>query len=323
MKIIFAGSAAFALPHLKALIEFCRISPLYELVAIYTQPDRPSGRGKSNCQTVIKTFAKPHNFIIQQPVNFKSQLEKKRLHSFQADLMIVVAYGLILPQAVLNILPLGCINVHASLLPKWPGAAPVQHALLNGDKQTGITVIQIDAGLDTGDILYQESLTILPTDTTDSLQQRLGTMGAICLIKTLMHLSDFQKQARAQPIRRNTNYAAKITKSCAHINWHHDAFTIERQIRAFYSWPIATTKIEGKRIRVWKAALCLRTDIENDIPGKIVMITKQSIIVATKKGHIELIQLQLEGKKPLFVSQLISGQLSFLTVGMQFISLDM
>lgn len=317
MKIIFAGTATFAVPSLQKLIEASLMASEHQLLAVYTQPDRPQGRGQKPGQSPVKQLANFHHIPIYQPSNLREPKAYQALETLQPDLLVVVAYGLLLPPEVLSIPRLGALNVHGSLLPRWRGAAPVQRALLSGDTSTGITIMQMDAGLDTGPILMQVTENILPTDTTDSLQQRLAKLGADALLSTLQDLPKKQANLYPQP-ESDSTYAAKIKKEEAMIQWDKPAETLERSIRAFNPWPISYTLLNGKRIRIWNAVLYQSNALPSLSPGTIASITKEEIIVATGKDYLALRELQLESGRRLPVSHLLNGQLANLSVGMRF-----
>ncbi|MBL4638853.1 MAG: methionyl-tRNA formyltransferase, partial [Proteobacteria bacterium] len=235
MRIIFAGTPDFAANTLEALL-----TTDHEICAVYTQPDRPSGRGRKLTASPVKQLAVEHQIPVQQPLNFKSEEIKQILAAYQADLMIVVAYGLLLPQAVLDAPTLGCINIHASLLPRWRGAAPIQRAILAGDHETGICIMQMEAGLDTGPVLAQATCPIHDDDTAQILHDRLVLLGAKTLLETLPEIESRQQQAKKQDDALSC-YADKLKKQEAIIDWHQPAIRIAKQIHAFNPWPVAQT----------------------------------------------------------------------------------
>jgi len=299
-KIIFAGTPEFATPSLQALID-----SKHELCAVYTQPDRPSGRGQKPTQSPIKNLALKHEFPIYQPRNFNEEAEIELLSSLNADLMIVVAYGIILPSRILTTPTLGCINVHASLLPHWRGAAPIQYAIRAGDKETGITIMQLDEGMDTGPILNHISCPIHADDTAQSLHDRLAPLGAEALLIALEDLEQGKTQPKPQD-NRQASYAAKLNKSDAHIDWHQDADKIERMIRAYNPWPIAYSEMDGEIVRIWQAKL--REETTDKPPGTIISASKQGIAVATGKGTLSLSHIQLPGAKVLQVGDILNAR---------------
>jgi len=318
VRILFAGTSSFAVPSLTQLIQASQQNPAYELIGVYTQPDRPCGRGQRIQSSPVKTVAEKNCLPVYQPLSLKDAKVQQALQALQADVMIVAAYGLIIPKTILNTLRFGGINVHASLLPRWRGAAPVQRALLAGDMQTGITIMQMEASLDTGAILAQMSMPILPQDTSGTLQTRLEQVGAALLLETLHDLPHKQNQAEPQTSSQAC-YAAKITKEEAAIDWCDSAAVIERKIRAFDPYPIAFSWLQGNRIRCWKACIEVSAkDIIGYAPGQIISISKDSILVATGENCLRLLELQLEGGRCLSVTQLLHAKLAWVLSGMQF-----
>src|SRR5690606_30946186 len=248
LRIVFAGTPVFAALHLQALLDWGG----GEVIGVYTQPDRPAGRGKQLAASPVKQLALAHSLPVFQPPSLRSAEAQAELKALGADLMVVVAYGLILPKTVLETPRLGCINVHASILPRWRGAAPIQRAIAAGDQETGITIMQMDEGLDTGAMLHVRTLPIEPTDTGGSLHDRLAELGAEALLESLEDLE--RRQAEAQPQdNAQATYARKLDKDEAWINWHMPATDIERLVRAFNPWPVAYTLDHGERVRIWSA----------------------------------------------------------------------
>ncbi len=298
-KIIFAGTPAFAAPTLQALLD----SP-HQVVAVYTQPDRPSGRGQQLKPSPIKQLALQHGLPVEQPQTLRNQEVQDHMRAYQADLMIVVAYGLILPKTVLEIFPRSCINVHASLLPHWRGAAPIQRAILAGDRVTGITIMQMDVGLDTGPMLRRAPMNIVPTDTSALLHDQLATLGAAELLLTLEELElgtvniEMQNDADA-------SYAAKIEKAEAEINWQEPAVVIARKIRAFNPWPVAFTQCQGETWRIWSAINIFQQS--NLAPGTIIDANKKGIQVATGEGILNILELQLPGGRPVSAADFLNA----------------
>jgi len=280
LKVIFAGTPDFAVPSLQALID----SP-HQVIAVYTQPDRPAGRGQQLHASPIKQLALQHQLTVYQPQSLKESSVQQQLITLQADIMVVVAYGLILPTAVLNAPRLGCINVHASLLPKLRGAAPIQRAILAGHTQTGVTIMQMDAGLDTGAMLLQQVWPIAATDTGQTLQATLATLGADALLEVLHTKPHPIPQDNAQ-----ASYAPKISKQEGLLDWQQTASELERKIRAFNPWPVAFTQLHQQTIRIWRAEVVgSRSDYP---PGTIVAVNQQGLDVATGKGILRLLDLQ-------------------------------
>lgn len=301
MRIIFAGTPDFAAETLKALL-----STDYEICAVYTQPDRPSGRGRKLTASAVKQLAIEHNIPVEQPLNFKQDEAKKVLAAYHADLMIVVAYGLLLPQAVLDIPASGCINIHASLLPRWRGAAPIQRAILAGDPETGVCIMQMEAGLDTGPVLSRSSCPITIKDTAQTLHDRLASLGATTLLATLPKLIELQQKAQTQD-NALSSYAAKLLKAEAEIDWQQSAGQLVRQIQAFNPWPVAQTIWKNKVFRVWSASLI---DEQTPAPaGEIIFINKDSIDVATSDRILRLNQIQLPGKRAMPVADFLNANM--------------
>ena len=299
LKIIFAGTPDFSVPPLQALID----SP-HEVVAVYTQPDRPAGRGRKLSPGPVKVCAQEHGLTVMQPEKLKSSEEQQPLLDLKADLMVVVAYGIILPEAILNAPRLGCINIHASLLPRWRGAAPIQRAILAGDKETGITIMQMDIGLDTGDMLLKKSCAIEPDDTGSRLHDRLSMMGAEALMEALPGISSASLTGEKQDDTQ-ANYASKLHKSEALIDWSQSASSIQQQVNAFNAWPVAQTPIDIKNngkpqmLRIWQAQALNDDKAKTAKPGQVINCDKQGIYVATGDGVLRLLQIQMPGKKPM------------------------
>jgi methionyl-tRNA formyltransferase len=314
LNIIFAGTPEFAAEHLKALI-----GSRHKVIAVYSQPDRPAGRGKKLTASPVKEVALAHNIPVYQPLNFKSDEAKAELAALNADLMVVVAYGLILPKAVLDTPRLGCINVHASILPRWRGAAPIQRAIEAGDSETGVTIMQMDVGLDTGDMLIKAFCPILATDTGGILHDRLLSIGTPAMLEALEQIQSGQ----TTPIKQDdalTNYAPKLHKEEAALNWQLSAIELERTVRAFNPFPVAHTKPAGAgddaRIRVWMAKA---VDKPSTAPlGSITQIDTQGVWVACNHGQLILENIQLPGKKALNVGEILRGHPDLFRVSDQF-----
>ena len=291
MKIIFAGTPQFAADHLSALLNQAE----HEVIAVYTQPDRRSGRGKKTVASPVKTLALEHAIPVMQPISLIASEQQVKLKSFHADLMVVAAYGLILPQAVLDLPRLGCINIHASLLPHWRGAAPVERAIIAGDKTSGITIMQMAAGLDTGDILLKQPCTIDPLETGDSLRNKLTLIGQSLLIQAIAELNN----ETAVPVPQDdsdSSYAKKIDKAEGCIDWHANAEVIDRTIRAFTSTTACFTFLHDQRLRITAAQAIENHHSGADI-GSIVAINKDYLSVQCGAGQLRIDELQIPGSK--------------------------
>lgn len=299
MNIIFAGTPDFAVPSLQALLHAG-----INVVAVYSQPDRPAGRGKKIKPGPVKAAAIEANIPVNQPQNFKDPAEIEKLAAFQPDAMIVVAYGLMLPAAILQIPRLGCLNVHASLLPRWRGAAPIQRAIEAGDEQTGITIMQMDAGLDTGNILSTKVLKISASENAGQLHALLASAGGKLLVDTLQQLDAGALQSTPQDNSLAT-YAKKLEKSEAVIDWRQPADVITRKINAFNPWPMASTTWHGKRLRIWNATVC---QCKDSAPGTILVTNADGIQVAAGEGCVNIQKLQSAGGKPLPAKNFLNGQ---------------
>lgn len=313
LRIIFAGTPEFAAEHLKALL-----SSRHQVIAVYSQPDRPAGRGKKLTASPVKEVARAKNIPVYQPLNFKSPEAVAELAALNADLMIVVAYGLILPKVVLDAPRLGCINVHASILPRWRGAAPIQRAIEAGDSETGVTIMQMDVGLDTGDMLIKAFCPILAEDTGGSLHDKLISIGTPALIDAL----DLIQAGTIKPEKQDdsqSNYAPKLNKEEAALNWQLTAPELERKVRAFNPFPVSHTKPAGagddQRIRVWAAKTADKTT--DATSGSITQVDNEGLWIACTQGQLILEQLQLPGKKPMNVGDILRGHPDLFKVGQQ------
>lgn len=286
MKIVFAGTPEFAAPTLEMLL-----GGAHEVCAVYTQPDRPAGRGRKLTPSPVKLLAQSHGVPVFQPTSLKELLEQERLRSLEADLMIVVAYGLILPKIVLEIPRLGCVNVHASLLPRWRGAAPIQRAILAGDEVTGITIMTVEPRLDAGPMLHKKSCRIAPLETAGELHDRLARLGAEALSEVLPDIEAGLIRPEVQDESQAT-YAAKLEKHEARLDWSMSAIDLERRIRAFNPWPVAATLYRGEIMRIWLAQSL--DESAGAEPGTILEREK-TLDVATGSGVLRVIEVQLPG----------------------------
>jgi len=306
VKIIFAGTPQFAASALAALLE------KHQIVAVLTQPDRPAGRGMQLTASPVKQLALKHGLTVLQPVSLRDEAAQLVIAALDADVMVVAAYGLILPKAVLTMPRHGCLNIHASLLPRWRGAAPIQRAILAGDSETGITIMQMDVGLDTGDMLLRQTCLIADTDDAQSLHDTLAEMGANSIVDALNLL----EQGRLIPVSQDNDaacYAAKLLKSEARIDWQLDAQQIARAVRAYNPFPVCQASLNGVLIKIWQASLCTE---QQGKPGEVLSVDKQGITVACGKDALRLEVLQRPGGKAQPVVQFL--QAMPVTVGDQF-----
>lgn len=306
LNIVFAGTPAFTLPCLDALA-----SSKHHLQAIYTQPDRPAGRGRQLQASAVKEWALAHQLPIFQPVNFKQADAVNELASLRPDILVVIAYGLILPASVLALPRLGCINVHASLLPRWRGASPIQHAILAGDKQSGVTIMQMDEGMDTGAMLTRVACNIHDHETAGQLHDRLAELAVSPLLSTLDALASGSIDAQIQD-NDLASYAPKINKEDAAIDWQKPAVAIDRQIRAFNPWPIAHTQAGELGLRIHQAQVVDSQTTEK--PGTILSLDKQGILVATAEQALLIQRLQFPGGKAMSVADWLNAGRSQLYV---------
>ncbi len=311
LRIIYAGTPDFSVAALQALITSC-----HEVVAVYTQPDRPAGRGRGLKASPVKEKAQEYNIPVYQPGSLKDKQAQAELKALNADLMVVAAYGLLLPVAVLEIPRLGCINIHASLLPRWRGAAPIQRAILAGDKKTGITIMQMDEGLDTGDMLALAECEITADDTGSSLHDKLMKLGTETLMSALPAITEQGAEGlvlnRVKQNETDACYASKLNKAEAKINWSLSAEEIQRAIRAYNSWPVAYCVYEknskSSNLRLWQAEVMKKNVSSVDLaPGQVVAESVNGIDVVTGEGLLRITQLQPEGKRKMPVADFLNA----------------
>lgn len=311
LKVIFAGTPEFAAQHLQALL-----NSHHDVIAVYTQPDKPAGRGKKLQASSVKQLAEQHQIPVYQPKSLRKEDAQETLRALQADVMVVVAYGLILPKAVLEMPRLGCLNVHGSLLPRWRGAAPIQRAIWAGDEQTGITIMQMDEGLDTGDMLHKVYCDIASDETSTSLYAKLAESAPNALIDVLDGLDAGQYIAEKQDDQLS-NYAEKLSKEEAKLDWQLPAAHLERCIRAFNPWPISYLTLldpqgNEQTLKIYKAAVLPHIDKS---AGTILSVSKEGIQIATVDGVLNILELQPAGKKPMSVQDFLNGRADWFSVG--------
>ncbi len=300
LKIIYAGTPDFAVPALQGLID----SP-HEVVAVYTQPDRPAGRGRKVQFGPVKQVATDAGICVEQPLSLKDETAQAVLASFNADVMVVAAYGLILPQIVLDTPKYGCLNIHGSLLPRWRGAAPIHRAIQTGDAETGVTIMQMAAGLDTGDMLLKVVCPIISQDTGQTIHDRLASDGADALLKVL-DLVQADKLAPEVQNENLTTYAHKLNKAEAEIDWTQSAKQIDQTIRAFNPWPVAFTSFNGKSLRLFMSKV--ENTVSGEPAGTVISESPDGICVATGDGVLSFSRLQLPGKKAMDVRDFLNGR---------------
>jgi methionyl-tRNA formyltransferase len=299
LRVAFAGTPEFSVPALEALH-----AAGYTVVGAWTQPDRPAGRGRSLTASAVKERALQLGVPVEQPVTFKSADAVERLKSCAPDLLVVVAYGLILPPPVLDVPRLGCLNIHASLLPRWRGAAPIQRAILAGDTRTGITIMQMDAGLDTGPMLLARAMDILPGETAGELHGRLAGLGAAAVVEAI----EAWRAGRITPVPQpadGATYAPKIRKEEAVIDWQLSAAEIARRVRAFNPWPVAETRWRGQQLRVWEAEPL--PDAAGAPPGEVEQASGGRLVVATGAGRLCLQRVQLAGRGKVSAAEFLNA----------------
>lgn len=312
LNIIFAGTPDFAAKHLAALI-----NSHHNVIAVYCPPDKPAGRGKKLTACTTKLLALDHNIPVEQPKNFKESDVQQRLMNYQADIMVVVAYGLLLPKVILTAPRLGCINVHGSILPLWRGAAPIQRAVEAGDPETGVTIMQMDEGLDTGDMILKATCEISQQDTSASIYEKLAELGPTAMLETLSSMAENTHHAKSQNNDLAT-YAKKLNKDEAELNWQLPAKTLHQKLRAYIPWPVAQftftdDKNNQHRIRTWQASV-----VEGNFkeaPGTIVSVDKTGVTIVTSEHALKLENLQLPGKKALAFTDILNGRADWFQKG--------
>ena len=300
MRVIYMGTPDFAVPTLQAIIDAG-----HEVVAVYTQPDKAKGRGKNVQFTPVKEKAVAYNIPVYQPVKIREEENIEMIKSLAPDVIVVVAFGQILPKAILDIPPYGCINVHASLLPKYRGAAPIQWAVIDGEKVSGVTTMYMGVGLDTGDMILKDELELDPMETGGSLHDKLCVMGAKLLVKTLDALKDGTAPRIPQDHSKAGAYAKMLDKHMGQIDFTKSAVEIERLIRGLNPWPSAYSKLNGKTCKIWEAKVI--DDSFDGKPGEVVDVCKDSFVVLTGKGALAVKELQLEGKKRMDAGSFMRG----------------
>ena len=308
MRVVFAGTPDFAAASLQALIDAG-----HEIVAVYTQPDRRAGRGRQTQPGPVKQLALNHGLPVEQPPSLKDAQAQETLAGYAPEVMVVAAYGLLLPQKVLDIPEHGCLNVHASLLPRWRGAAPIQWALANGDAETGITIMQMDAGLDTGDMLLRHRTPIHPDDTGGSLHDRLARMGGRAITEALAELEAGTLTPTPQDASQAT-YARKLDKEEGRIDWNQSADAIERRIRAFNPWPVCNTRDGDTTLRILQGQVTSPGE-PIDPPGTVLTRDREGAQVQCGEGVLNIQQIQLSGKNPQSIADLINGGRPLLVPG--------
>ncbi len=301
LSVVFAGTPEFAVPALEAIA-----GSRHRIRAVYTQPDRPAGRGLKLLASPVKRRAAELGLSVIQPATLRDPAAAAALAALEPDVLVVVAYGLILPQAILDVPRLGCLNIHASLLPRWRGAAPIQRAILAGDAETGVTIMGMEAGLDTGPMLLREVEAIGPGDPAGTLHDRLALRGARLIVEALDLLERGEAHFTPQPAEGIT-YAAKIDKSEAILDWTRPAIDLARQVRAFDPWPVAQTTLDGRQLRIW-AARPLHRPADGALPGTVLRAGEDGIEVASREGILVLERVQLAGGKPLPAPQFAHGR---------------
>ncbi|MGN0132708.1 MAG: methionyl-tRNA formyltransferase [Lachnospiraceae bacterium] len=299
MKVIYMGTPDFAVGPLEAIIQAG-----HEVTAVVTQPDKPKGRGKEMAASPVKVCALKYNIPVLTPVKIKAEEAVEKLREYPADIFVVAAFGQILSEEILQMPKYGCINIHASLLPEYRGAAPIQWSIIDGKKETGITIMQMDRGLDTGDILFQKKVPITPEDTGESLFDKLARTGSEFITEALLKI----EKGDVHPVKQDdekSSYAKMLTKAVGKIDWNKSAVEIERLVRGLNSWPSAYTEYKGKQLKIWKAEVMPAME---GAPGTIAKVTKDQVIVCTGDGALALEEIQLEGKKRMRTKEFLLGR---------------
>lgn len=301
IRIVYMGTPDFAVEPLEAIIKAG-----YEVAAVVTQPDKQKGRGKEVKMTPVKVCALRHGIPVFQPVKIKEPEAVAELEKYQADLFVVAAFGQLLSEEILNMPEYGCINIHASLLPAYRGAAPIQWAVLNGEKESGVTIMQMDKGLDTGDMLLKRSVELSPKETGDSLHDKLMHLGAELIVEALSKLEKGELVPEKQKDELSS-YAKKLTKAMGQIDWSKDAVSLERWIRGLNSWPSAYTFFGGKTLKIWEAQVTEENGAQKAEPGQVVSVSREGFTVACGQGELQILSLQLEGKKRVSTREFLLG----------------
>lgn len=301
IRIVYMGTPDFAVEPLEAIIKAG-----YEVTAVVTQPDKQKGRGKEVKMTPVKECALRHGIPVFQPVKIKEPEAVAELEKYQADLFVVAAFGQLLSEEILNMPEYGCINIHASLLPAYRGAAPIQWAVLNGEKESGVTIMQMDKGLDTGDMLLKRSVELSPKETGDSLHDKLMHLGAELIVEALSKLEKGELVPEKQKDELSS-YAKKLTKAMGQIDWSKDAVSLERWIRGLNSWPSAYTFFGGKTLKIWEARVAEENGAQKAEPGQVVSVSREGFTVACGQGALQILSLQLEGKKRVLTREFLLG----------------
>lgn len=306
MRVVFMGTPEFAVPTLEALIAH------HEVIAVVTQPDKPKGRGKAMACPPVKETAMAHDIPVYQPVRVREESFVGTLRELQPDVIVVVAFGQILPESILNIPPYGCINVHASLLPRYRGAAPMQWAIINGEKETGITTMYMAKGLDTGDMIDTVVIPIDPKETGETLHDKLSAAGGKLILQTLEELEAGTAKRIPQDDAKSS-YAGMLTRALGEIDWTKSAVEIERLIRGLNSWPSAYTYLHGKTLKIWDADVAQsdarqeETALSKTAPGTVTAVKKDCFYVQTGDGQLKVNEVQLQGKKRMSVQAFLLG----------------